>query len=182
MKIAWELLSFALLPGVLTAQADDSKGNFFYDQQGALVRQEIDTTGDGRPDIWIFYANGRIERIEEDRTYQGRPTVWTHYVDGVRRWQALDTNGSGVVDARQYFDPDGKVVRVERDTDRDGRFDLWGFYESGVIVRAEQDLNADGTPDKFLFYREGASPGPRSRRSATGASTSGRSTTSAVGC
>jgi hypothetical protein len=51
------------------------------------------------------------------------------------------------VDIWFYYEG-GRVVRVEEDTNRDGRADVWEEYdESEAIVKRARDLNYDGEPD-----------------------------------
>jgi hypothetical protein len=50
--------------------------------------------------------------------------------------------------------------RTERDTNGDGKTNVWEFYEGKepekiVLVRKEEDLNADGQVDVTSFYKKG---------------------------
>ena len=45
------------------------------------------------------------------------------------------------------------MVRVEEDTNGDGRLDKWETYQSGARVKTvEIDENHDGRPDRRLTY------------------------------
>jgi hypothetical protein len=48
----------------------------------------------------------------------------------------------------------GPLLRVEEDTNHDGRRDKWERYENGVVSVAEFDENYDGRPDRRLTYRD----------------------------
>jgi hypothetical protein len=64
----------------------------------------------------------------------------------------LDSNFDGVVDRIEYYDDNGEVTRVESDTNYDGRYDEWVYYENGKVVKAEKDTNSDGSPDTWIEY------------------------------
>ena len=69
----------------------------------------------------------------------------------IDRWEFYDTaaaaTGAG-------GDGTGPLLRVEEDTNRDGRPDKWERYESGLVQVAEFDENRDGRPDRRLTYRD----------------------------
>jgi hypothetical protein len=52
---------------------------------------------------------------------------------------------------------DGVLVRIEIDTDRDGRIDRWQNWDKGRLVSEEIDTDGDGRPDRRLVF------GPRAR-------------------
>jgi hypothetical protein len=39
-------------------------------------------------------------------------------------------------------------VRVESDSDGDGRVDYWEYYKNGKLARQGSDENGDGQPDE----------------------------------
>jgi hypothetical protein len=51
------------------------------------------------------------------------------------------------------------VAKVERDTDGDGKLDLWVYYDpeknGEVVLKEEKDLNGDGAADLWSFYESG---------------------------
>jgi hypothetical protein len=53
----------------------------------------------------------------------------------------------------------GRLAKVEKDTNGQGRPDLWIFYdatrEGEIVVKEERDLNSDGLPDLWSFYDNG---------------------------
>jgi hypothetical protein len=60
----------------------------------------------------------------------------------------LDTTGSGYADTRQILS-DGKIVRVEADTNRDHRPDVVQTYDaSGTLRYQDEDTNGDGIVDR----------------------------------
>jgi len=64
----------------------------------------------------------------------------------------VDRNYDGVPDRFEYYDNDGKIVRVETDADFNGKTDEWVYYKNGVVEKAEKDTNGDGKPDTWLAY------------------------------
>jgi hypothetical protein len=58
-----------LPPGVVAS--------FYYDEQGHIIRQEKDTNGDGKIDLWIYYnKDGRVKRVEKDVNFDGKPDIF----------------------------------------------------------------------------------------------------------
>jgi hypothetical protein len=51
-------------------------------------------------------------------------------------------------------DGTGPLLRVEEDTNRDGKQDKWERFENGVVRVAEFDQDHDGRPDRRLTYRD----------------------------
>ncbi len=105
-----------------------------YFKDGKLVRREVDTQGNGRPDTVFYYDGDHIAREERDETGEGRMTYRAFYQNG-------------------------RIVRVEKDTHRKGRMDLWIDYDPSqpgeVIAKEERDLNGDGVVDLWTHYEEG---------------------------
>lgn len=64
----------------------------------------------------------------------------------------VDRNYDTVPDRFEYYDKDGKITRVETDTDFNGKIDEWVYYKNGVVEKAEKDTNGDGKPDTWLAY------------------------------
>jgi hypothetical protein len=67
-------------------------------QNGRLAKVEKDTSGSGRPDLWIYYDASRdgeiIVKEERDLNGDGITDLWTYYENGriVRR----DVNAAGL--------------------------------------------------------------------------------------
>jgi hypothetical protein len=107
----------------------------YYDATGRLVKVGLSRADDGTPDAWAFAgSDGRIERIEVSSVRDEAK---------IDRWEHYQATGGG----------DGVLMRVEEDTNRDGRKDKWERYEGGVLAIAEFDGDGDGRPDRRLTYR-----------------------------
>ena len=91
-----------LPPGVVAS--------FYYDEQGRVIRQEKDTNGDGKIDLWIYYnKEGSVERVEKDVNFDGKPDIWISYEGGQPKRQAVSSNQDGRIDAWLYFNPESAI-------------------------------------------------------------------------
>jgi hypothetical protein len=81
------------------------------DGQGALVRAEEDTLGDGKPHKWETYRHGALETV------------------------AFDDNGDGVAD-RRFTYRGSALVLIESHPDRAGRFTVRSEVNDSVGRRA----------------------------------------------
>src|SRR5574337_641887 len=84
-----------------------------YSRQVDMERQEVDTKYVGRYDLVRFFEHGRLIREEYDTNGDGRPDVWVSYNEmGEKVFQEEDTDYNGKVRARFRF-AGGKVVSKE---------------------------------------------------------------------
>jgi hypothetical protein len=67
-----------------------------------------------------------------------------------------DTNKDCRHDQHVFY-VDGVAQRAERDTDFDGRLDVWVFYEEDgkTPARQDQDVDGNGEKDRWVTFREG---------------------------
>ena len=138
---------------------------------------EVDRNGDGRPDQWIFRANGDVTRevfdedfdgrpdrtliydpashevvaIEEDSDHDGKIDTWTALQKGQVQRRRIDSDGDGQVDIWESY-RDGQLVRIERDTNGDGFRDRISTYEHGRLVREDEDDDGDGRIEMSRYY------------------------------
>ena len=101
----------------------------FFDGDGVLEREEMDSDYDARFDWTDHYQKGVRVMSEYDTDYDGRPNVFKYYIkgdDGVARLdrKERDEDGDGKIDVWERFAPTGEVVRTGRDTDGDGKVDV----------------------------------------------------------
>ncbi len=71
-----------------------------YNAKGTPAEALFDRNEDKKPDKWQIYRNGKLARLEEDRNFDGRK------------------------DLVSEFDAKGQVVRMLRDDDHDGFFEI----------------------------------------------------------
>jgi len=111
-------LPLALLTDLLYSQSHGSGAPAVwcrYDAHGTLVERELDTNGDGRPDVAEYYGHGALLRRDSDRNF------------------------NGVTDLVEDFDADTQErVRSIVDQDYDGTADLLVLFRNGEPVVSER--------------------------------------------
>jgi hypothetical protein len=88
---------------------------------------EVDTNGDGKPDIFYYYTNRQLILVEADRNYDGIIDAWHHYNNG-------------------------KIVSSEYDDNFDGKLDAWAKYENDNNYVVEVDTDFNGISDSTIYY------------------------------
>jgi hypothetical protein len=147
-------------PRGVADKVEDRDGNdrpdyWAFREGGRLVREVIDTNGDGQPDRAVFYDDaGQIARIEDDTNHDGKPDAWEEQKAGQVVRRRADTNGDGSLDSWSFFEH-GEIARQERDTDGDGFRDRLDLYAQGKLQREEEDATRDGRPDRVTWYDAG---------------------------
>ena len=63
------------------------------------------------------------------------------------RLTTADMNGDGRPDVWRYSDPSGRLIRIVRDTNFDGRSDVEESYANGRLTKRESDRNFDDRVD-----------------------------------
>ncbi len=61
------------------------------------------------------------------------------------------TNGSGAVKAT-YDEQNGRLRQITYDSNKDGRPDMWGYFDASQLQRLEIDKDGDGKVDRWEFY------------------------------
>lgn len=118
-----------------------------------LVKKEIDLNRDGSIDLISYFDDdGNLKKEEMDSDYDGRFDWTDHYRDGRRVMSEYDTETDGIPNVFKYYETDnGKthLARKERDTDGDGKIDVWERFDpSGKVIRTGRDLDGDGKMDE----------------------------------
>jgi hypothetical protein len=112
----------------------------YYDEAGKLFKVGFSRKNDGTPDAWAFSTPfGRLERVEMSSSGDDRR---------VDRWEFYDLSVPPSADGTS------PLLRVEEDTNHDGRPDKWERFENGVVRFVEFDESHDGRPDRRLTYRD----------------------------
>ena len=132
----------------------------YYDPQkpGEIIRQEEATKGDGRVDTWSYFKDGKLIRRDVDTKQQGRPdTVYYYDGDKLAR-EEHDETGQGRITYRAIYEG-GRLAKVEKDLNGQGRPDLWVYYDTAkeieTVIKEERDLNGDGLVDLWTYYENG---------------------------
>ena len=86
-----------------------------YDARGRLIERQLDTNGDGRPDVTEYYRDGALLRRDSDRDYNGVTDLVEDFdaATAQRVRSIVDEDYDGTADVLVLF-RDGKAVVVER--------------------------------------------------------------------
>ena len=135
-----------------------------------LTEQTADINLDNAPDQQVFTdASGQPRAAIRDLDFDGRADVveffgptgevlerqfqmdFDPYVDVVRVYEGnrlvqklVATSFDGSLSLEKYYDIAGNLSRTARDTNFDGRADLWEYYTEGKVVNITRDLDGDG--------------------------------------
>lgn len=117
--------------------------------------KEYDTNGDGKIDRWVWLYNGFEQKIILDLNFDGTPDAEYRYIitnDGsIPQFQQFDTNFDGKWDDF-YFYENGKLVRQEIDSNFDGKIDIIIYLQDNYIYKIEQDKDFDGRFETVINY------------------------------
>jgi hypothetical protein len=110
----------------------------FYGDRGELTKVGFSRNGDEEADAWAFPGPDQtVQKIEISSTRDERR---------IDRWEYYDAARSGP-------EGQGALVRVEQDTDADGKPDMWETYDAGALETVAFDENRDGIADRRLTYK-----------------------------
>jgi hypothetical protein len=93
----------------------------------------------------------------EDQNHDGRPDLWRFYDRQGRLTRVeIDTNFDGRTDHRDYY-RDGSLTRSESDRNFDNRIDLIEEFDrtGRQHVRSVVDANFDGAADLLVLFQDG---------------------------
>jgi len=183
--LALPLLTLLAAWGCGRAAADPKVERTYDPQTGKLNRLAADLNGDGRPDTWTYMdgttplrteqdldgdglierweytrPDASIEKIAVSRARNGKPDMWT-YLDASGHITRVEMAASGAAGAagggieRTEFYEEGRLVRVDEDTDGDGRVDKWEKHDGPTVLSVEFDLDRDGKPDERVTFGSG---------------------------
>lgn len=119
-----------------------------------LVRKEVDLNRDGNIDLISYFDNdGKLKKEEMDSDYDGKFDWTDHYQEGKRVMSEYDTETDGQPNVFKYYETseggDTKLSRKERDTDGDGKIDVWERFDAnGRVIRTGKDTDGDGKMDE----------------------------------
>jgi hypothetical protein len=125
---------------------------------GKLTQLTYDRNGNGVIDTWTDMDGAKPLRSRIDLDENGTIDRWEYY-DGQGKLLKVgfSRNNTGKPDAWSFAGPDGKVARVEiSSTGDEQKIDRWEYYDGAALARAEEDVNGDGRVDKWEVYENGA--------------------------
>lgn len=120
-----------------------------------VVQLAADQNGDGRLDQWTYLDGSRVFRGEADSDGDGRIDRWEYFGAGselVRIGSA--SRGDGVEDTWTTPGAPGAELHIARSTERDRRADRHEYFRGDALMRVETDTNADGRVDKWDRYED----------------------------
>ena len=123
----------------------------------AILRSESDLDEDGKIDRWEFNApDGKILKIAQAVGRTGTKDMWI-YPDAAGRPGRIEfmASGDGTRVRRWEFYEAGRLVRVDEDTNGDGRPDKWEVHDGVAVTSVEFDVNHDGVRDRRITYGAG---------------------------
>ena len=143
-------LRATVAPGVLKQTADINMDKVvdqvvFTDASGQTRAAVRDLDFDGRADVVEFFsASGEVVERQFQMDFDPYVDVVRLY-EGPRLVQKLVATGfDGSLSLEKYYDLQGNLARTARDTNFDGKPDLWEYYSEGKVVNITRDLNGDG--------------------------------------
>ncbi len=89
----------------------ETRGRF---QLGNMEITEVDTDGDGYPDLRSFYAQGVSTSTQFINPATGLPLRVESYKLGITTMAEVDTNKDGKLDTRYIYSPLGEVISSEK--------------------------------------------------------------------
>ncbi|MFN3412030.1 MAG: hypothetical protein ACK4YF_07725 [Exilispira sp.] len=120
-----------------------------------VVYKEYDTNGDGKIDRWIWLYNGFEQKVILDINFDGLPDAEYRYIitdnASIPLFQQFDTNFDGKYDDFYFFE-NGKLVRQEIDSNFDGKVDIIIYIQDNYIYKIEQDKDFDGKFETIINY------------------------------
>lgn len=145
--------SAACTPSPAVRRAQPSYDDF----TGRLVQLSADQNGDGHADQWTYLDGNRPLRGEADANADGRIDRWEYFnLDAVLVVVGTSSLDDGIEDTWVDVAPNaGGEVQLARSRRRDRQRDRYEYYRGTALVRVEEDTNADGRIDRWDRY-EGA--------------------------
>jgi len=98
-------------------------------------------------------ATGKLSQLTVNAAKDGKPNI-TSYMDGTKFIRIeIDTDEDGKIDRWEYYGPSQRVDRVGISRSNDGKQDAWIIPGSdGSVARIEVSTNRDGKANRFEFY------------------------------
>lgn len=132
-----------------------------YDERtGRLKELTSDANGNGRIDTWTEMNGSRPVQSRADRNEDGRIDRWEYYdTEGRLVKVGFSRRDDGRPDAWAEPGSDGRISRVLVSSTGDpSKIDRWETYSPSApdaLAAVEEDTNRDGRADKWEKYAEG---------------------------
>jgi len=101
-------------------------------------------------------TTGKLSQLTVDGHKDGKPNI-TSYMDGTKFVRIeVDSNEDGRIDRWEYYGADQKVERVGFSRANDGKPDVWASRATdGSLSRLEVSTKHDGAVNRVEFYEAG---------------------------
>lgn len=141
----------------------------FLDSSRALKQIQVRRQVGGKWEaVTVHMGTGGVTRLDA-----GGRSVARDGKDGGTR-VGFSLRGNGVIDAWEFRDAKGQLVKIEVARRQDGAVDRWEYYDNDQLARVEEDDNRDGKPDRWLTYEAGILVGEARDRDGDGRPDPGR--------
>jgi hypothetical protein len=129
---------------------DGTLMRYLFDDDSRRLKQiQVIRIVDGKPVVvGLHVSDGGLTRLDA-----GGETMEREQAGGVKR--GFSFRGNGVIDAWEYRDAKGQLVKIEVSRHQDGHVDRWEYYQEDQLARVEEDENRDGRVDHWLNYEVG---------------------------
>ncbi len=123
-----------------------------YDTAGNLLRLESDKNQDGFFEIRQLYQDGKLTRIERD-TDNDRKMDSIDHIEADKRVRQERLDKDGHTTQVSYFDAAEQLREIRKDSTGDLRFDTVYHFTDGVLTSSTKDSDANGKPNIWCTYR-----------------------------
>ena len=102
------------------------------------------------------FADDSVRVLRTEVSGGGEPPIsFEASLDGTPDRIGFSSINDGVIDAWSITDPKTGERHVEMSTRRNGKIDRWEHYVKDALIRVELDTNGDGKPDRRMTYEDG---------------------------
>jgi hypothetical protein len=100
-----------------------------YYENGKKIKECIDTNRDGKMDDFYYYSQDLLLKEEIDSTYTGKPDMWIDFeykTDGTLKQCVIKRSSKhdSVIDEWHYTDEKRRVIKIVKDPNRDGKLQI----------------------------------------------------------
>jgi YD repeat-containing protein len=172
----------AQVQGLSSSNAAQKQNTTYqYDDQGRLIREDVDTDANGQTDYSILYSysNGQLTQIENTRdssiqtlSYNQDGKITSRatqnssapntretsvYSNGELIEFSFDADDDGTPEkvTRYTYDTQGNQLTYSADSDGDGNIDSlvsYSYNSNNQVVTFSEDKDNDGTPNLVIAY------------------------------
>ena len=147
------------LPPVQVAEEDKNKDGkpdtYYYRREGILFRINRDRNFDSKLDEWIDVKNDKWSFRKADENFDRVVDVQDYFSgDGLLQKRERDSDqtpyqlSGNKFNEVEYYNAQGHLERIEQDTNRDGKPDVWKYFKDDALTEIKIDTDFDGKADK----------------------------------